>query len=61
MVKINYISSSFRASSNLQGKVKPVSRISKVKDKPKEENNNYLYAFMNSLEEEKGKNFDKRI
>lgn len=57
MVKINYVSSGFKLNSNLQGKVKP---ISKMKDKPKDENNNYLYAFMKELEE-KGKHFDKRI
>lgn len=56
MVKINYVSSSFK----LNSKVKPISKISKMKDKPKDENNNYLYAFMKKLEE-KGKHFDKRI
>ena len=39
MVKINYVSSSFKLNSNLQGKVKPISKISKMKDKPKDENN----------------------
>lgn len=60
MVKISYVSSSFKLNSNLQGKVKPISKISKTKDKPKDENNNYLYAFMKELEK-KGKHFDKRI
>ena len=60
MVKINYISSSFKLNSNLQGKVKLISKISKMKDKSKDENNNYLYDFMKKLEE-KGKHFDKRI
>lgn len=62
MVRINYISPSFKTSSNLTGKIKPISPSSKTKDKNKDENNNYLYAFRKTLEfEEKGKHFDKRI